>query len=234
MTQPGDRLATVTYLPGFGPAGDDPVRPGRQSASARSIDARSRVRDGAGLPEQGVLEQGELEHRELEPGELAPDKSARRAQNVSVHALTRRDRSRAELEGLLAARGLDPQAVARELERLERVGLIDDEALARDLVHRLRERKGLGRTAIAVELHRKRLDPEAISAALETVDAEAEFETALRVATDRARQLRSLDHVAAKRRLSAYLARRGYGAGTVRAVVDEVLESGRASGVRFE
>src|SRR5690606_8252902 len=69
------------------------------------------------------------------PDELddtAPDPEAERvrAENVSLHALTRRAHSRRELERLLRSRGFDDAVIEHEVERLERVGLIDDVALA--------------------------------------------------------------------------------------------------------
>src|SRR5690606_20073318 len=87
-----------------------------------------------------------------------------RAERVSMHALARRGVSVAELRVTLLARELPEHIVEHELERLERVGLLDDEALAETLVRTLRERKKLGRTALAAELSRRRIDSTAIAA----------------------------------------------------------------------
>ncbi|MEQ1737464.1 MAG: regulatory protein RecX, partial [Rhodoglobus sp.] len=75
--------------------------------------------------------------------------------------------------------------------------------------------------------------------ALELVDTGDELARARDIAIQRARQLTSYDHETAVRRLSGYLARRGYSGSTVRAAVDHALprrhESGasRGGGVRF-
>jgi regulatory protein len=129
--------------------------------------------------------------------------------------------------------------IAVELERLEGVGLIDDVALAQNLVGTLQERKGLGRSAIAAELTRRLLSPAAIEYALELIDTGDELARARELAVARARQLTSYDRETAVRRLSGYLARRGYAGSTVRAAVAHALPqhresgAGRGGGVRF-
>lgn len=158
----------------------------------------------------------------------------RRAENVSLHALTRRGQSRRELERVLRSREFSDEVIAHEVDRLERVGLLDDVALAQNLVGILQERKGLGRTGIAAELTRRLLSPAAIEYALELVDTGDELARARELAAKRAGQLTSYDRATAERRLSGYLARRGYSGSTVRAAVEHALSSRHAtSSVRF-
>jgi regulatory protein len=197
------RLARVTYLPGAQPPSDPDT-----TASAE--------------PEATT--------------EASADATARqhdRAENVSMHALTRRGLSRRELERTLRSRELDDDVIAAEVDRLERVGLIDDLALAQNLVGTLQEGKGLGRSGIAAELARRMLSPAAIEYALELVDTGDELGRAREIAVKRAGQLRSYDHATAVRRLSAFLARRGYSGSTVRAAVEHALPRQASSSVRF-
>jgi regulatory protein len=158
----------------------------------------------------------------------APD-----AERVSLRALTRRGLSQRELERILRDRGIDDETIEVEVERLTRVGLIDDVALAQTLVAALQERKGLGRTAIAAELTRRLLAPTAIEYALELVDTGDELARAKELARKRASQLGSLDRDAAIRRLTSYLARRGYSGSTIRAAVDQAVPARPTSSVRF-
>lgn len=152
-----------------------------------------------------------------------------------MNALTRRGMSRRELERVLLARDLDDDTVAAELDRLQGVGLVDDRALAHDLVSRLRGRKGLGRTAVAAELSRRLLPSDAITEALDTIESEDELDTARELAVKRAGQLRSLDRATAERRLSGFLQRRGYSGDVLRTAVSEALRDsdGGSRGVRF-
>lgn len=211
MERPDGWIAPVRYLPGV----PQPSEPPTFASLYPHQDAAGS--DGADDAEA----ENELSQRD-------------RAENVSMRALTRRGISRRELERTLRERDLDDSVIDYELDRLERVGLIDDIALAQNLVGTLQERKGLGRQGIAAELTRRLLAPAAIEYALELVDSGDELARAREIAEKRARQLGGLDREVAVRRLSAFLARRGFGGSTVRAAVDHALAPpSRGSKVRF-
>lgn len=198
-------LARVTYLPG--------VRPDVPPAAAEPSPSRS---DFSGYVPA-----------EDEPA--AP--SATR--HVSITALARKGLSRREMERHLRDRGFEEPEIEAEVARLESDGYLDDIALAQNLVGTLQERKGLGRSAIAAELTRRLLSPAAIEYALELIDTGDELSRARELAVKRARQLTSLDHETAVRRLSGYLMRRGYGGSTVRAAVEQALPAPARHGVAF-
>ncbi len=163
---------------------------------------------------------------------LSPEKSAQRMENISLSALTRRGRSRWELGEVLRSRDVDPALVDEELDRLERVGLLDDAALAETIVRTQHERKGLGRSALINEMRRKHIDQDTIDHALEQLGDDDELRRAVELAERRANQLRGLDHATAVRRLSGYLQRKGYSGDTVRRAILETLPK-RSSGVSF-
>lgn len=166
----------------------------------------------------------------VEPVEAATP--SRRPENVAMRALTKRGMSVAEMTKLLEAREIEPDEVEAEIARLEGVGLLDDSALAENLVRTLHERKGLGRSAISAELRRRKVDQASIDEALESIDTDDELRRAIEVATKRAGQLSSYDQATAKRRLGAYLQRRGYSGSVLTAAMDAAL-SPRGSGVQF-
>jgi regulatory protein len=172
------------------------------------------------------------ERPESESSEGSSTRREVRAENVSMHALTRRGMSRWELKKTLLSRELDADIVDAELDRLEGVGLLDDAALAETFVRTQHDRKGLGRGALTAELRRRHIDQEQIDAALEQVDDDDEQSRATELAVKRAGQLSSYDLETAKRRLHGFLARKGYSSGVVRTAVDEALST-RSSGVRF-
>ncbi|MBU1587002.1 MAG: recombination regulator RecX [Actinobacteria bacterium] len=142
--------------------------------------------------------------------------------NVSMHALARRGMSSHEMHDYLLSREFDRGAVDDEVERLESVALLDDVALGETLVRTLRDRKGLGRGALTAELRRRKLDSTAIELALDGLDDD-ELERATEVAHKRASQLRSYDAETAKRRLSAFLMRKGYSGSVVSTAVQRAL-----------
>jgi regulatory protein len=169
-----------------------------------------------------------------------PTKAERRAHNVGLSALARKGQSVAEMTKLLESRELEPDVVSLEIQRLTSVGLLDDFALAETLVRTLSERKKLGVSSIVAELRKRNIDPRAIEAALEQLDSDDELSRATEIAIKRASQLRSYDQETAKRRLSAFLQRRGYSGSVLSAAMAAALQSGRSgsptggTGPRFE
>lgn len=225
----GERLARVTYLPGVVP----PAQQARAEAPALSVPV------APARPESDTIEirQPEVATPEFTEPEFTEPEFATpeftKLEEHSLRALTRRGLSRRELERELRARDYAPDEVEAELDRLETTGLIDDTALAQHLVATLQERKGYGRSAIAAELVRRLLSPAAIEYALELVDGNDELARARDLAVKRASQLSGYDRETAVRRLTGYLARRGYSGSTVRTAVEQALPQRAASGVRF-
>lgn len=216
-----DGVAPVIYLPGVA----EPERSvNRPAAPARP--APVPARQAAPRPARLALSD------EPDP-QVAEAVDTERAHGVSLTALARRGLSRREVERTLRSRGLDEQTIAAEIERLEASGLVDDMALAQNLVGTLQERKGYGRQAIAAELTRRLLSPAAIEYALELVDVGDELARAREIASKRAAQLRGYDRDTAVRRLSGFLMRRGYSGSTLRAAVEAALPSTPSSRVTF-
>jgi regulatory protein len=166
-------------------------------------------------PEQG-------EQDVPEPAPSVDDLGFTDLNNAAMRALGRRGMSTDELRRLLRDKGYETDDVEAELERLEQVGLLDDAAYAESLAERLRDRKGLGRSALSAELRRRGLDSAAIEAATDT-SREDELERAKELARSRAGRMGSLDRETAERRLSAFLMRKGYGGSVVSAAVSEAL-----------
>lgn len=175
----------------------------------------------------GVREaEAEREARAAIDAQSAIDADARRAENVTMHALTRRGQSRAEVAELLRRREIDAVVAEVELDRLESVGLIDDRALAIDLVERLRSRKKLGPSALRNELMRRKLDRSAIDEALaDSADEGGDDDLVVELARDRARRLGGLDRSTAERRLIDFLARKGHSGSTARDAARRALDA---------
>lgn len=221
-TEHGDKLATISYFPGV----TAPTSPGSEVVAPFELEAQP---EGSAAAQPEVSAAPSAEQR-------AEQKAAKRAGNVSIAALTRRNMSRWELEKTLLSRELDEEVVAEELARLEAAGLIDDAALADTLVRTQHERKGLGKGALTAEMRRRHIDQESIDAALEQIDDDDEQARANEIAHKRAGQLSSYPLEVSKRRLTAFMMRKGYNSTIVRNAVDEALSGrsrGGASTVRF-
>jgi regulatory protein len=151
------------------------------------------------------------------------------ARNLCLRLLTARARTRSELEGQLAKRGYPDDVSDRVLNRLARVGLIDDVDFAEQWVQSRRVSAGKGKRALAAELRTKGVDNDVITAVLADIDAGAERERAEQLVRDKLRREKLGDDDDAKvaRRLVGMLARRGYGQSMAVDVVTTELASER-------
>lgn len=148
-----------------------------------------------------------------------------RAREAALRLLAHRPRTEVELRQRLMRKGFTEEVAAACVADLLARGLLDDAAFAemftRDRV-RLNPR---GRRRVVQELRGRGVEADVASAAVDDVlREEAVDEAALaREAARRWRPRRGEEAPRARRRLAGYLARRGFGADTVRAVVEELL-----------
>ncbi len=170
-----------------------------------------------------------LSAREI--AELQEQDTEERAYEWALNLLSRRPRSTAEISHRLSQASFPPSAVEAALARLERVGLVDDRAFARYWVENREEFRPRGHRMLRWELQQKGVADQIIDEVLALLDEAA---TASRLARKRALRLRHLDEVAFRRRLSAYLARRGFPYSIIADVVQEAWEELQASADEME
>ncbi len=131
------------------------------------------------------------------------------AHEIALRFLSYRPRSEREVVDHLRRKGFDAETVEAELERLRRVGLVDDRAFARFWVENRTAFRPRSRRALQTELRRKGIPPAIIQEVLREASPD-ERALALRLARKRARQLQGLDPLTFRRRLAGYLIRRGF------------------------
>lgn len=145
------------------------------------------------------------------------------AKAICLRLLTGSARTRADLAKALGRRGIPDDVAGPVLDRLTEVGLIDDAAYAQAFVSTRHRDRGLGRSALRAELRRKGVDPAVAADAAAGIDDEAERLRAAELVVKRLDSAMFAGPDTAKRRLLAYLARRGYPPGVAVDVVDEAL-----------
>ncbi|HXF70917.1 MAG TPA: RecX family transcriptional regulator [Thermoflexus sp.] len=174
---------------------------------------------------------------QLRPGQvLSEDEIARllerdlleQAHELALRFLSYRPRSEREVADHLRRKGFDAQTVEAELERLRRVGLVDDRAFAQFWVENRTAFRPRSRRALQAELRRKGIPPAIIQEVLQEASPD-ERSLALRLARDRARRLRGLDPLTFRRRLAGYLIRRGFEGELVREIL-HIIEAERGQG----
>jgi regulatory protein len=198
----------------------DPRQPGYQLVS---VD-RGRF---ASLPAEALEPLGLVVGAELAPETferlraLADVEAATRA---ALRALARRAHARRDLARRLVQRQHPPAAVEAALGRLAAAGLVDDARFAEGFAAS-RARRGRGPQRILRDLWSQGVERKAAEAALARALADEAWdgERALREAAERrAVQLGPVPVRDRRRRLAAFLRRRGFDGADVRRVVDEV------------
>jgi regulatory protein len=136
-------------------------------------------------------------------------------------------RSRRDMRVRLLRTGASDSDVTWTIARLERQGYLDDAQYARQIAHARIVGGGTSKRRVANELFKRGIPREAADEAIEATLAEVELDehgAALNAARKRVRALASLDPVTRRRRLYAFLARRGYAPDVIARVVREALE----------
>jgi regulatory protein len=125
----------------------------------------------------------------------------------AVGALSRRERTTAELEAWLAERGYPRAEVAAAIDRLTAIGELDDERFARRYAEDKRELRGWGADRIREALAGKGIDGATIAAAL---GGDGPAEELARALTLLERRGEPAADEASRARALGFLARRGY------------------------
>jgi len=145
------------------------------------------------------------------------------ARNIVLRQLTMAPRSRAQLAQKLADRGTPTEVADQVLDRMEQVGLVDDEAFAEGWVRSRQATRGLSRRALAHELRSKGIDDDLARATLDKVDDDTEVELARGLVAKRLPSVRGLPPEKQVNRLVGMLARKGYSSGLAFRVVRDAL-----------
>lgn len=153
------------------------------------------------------------------------------AHRAGLRAQSRRPHASRDLRRRLILKQHPPAAVDAAVERLIAQGLIDDRRFAEHYVA-TRAARGRGPARLLKDLLRQGLDRRMAEAAVrETLVAEAiDVERTLRlVAERRAAGLGGLPASVKRRRLAAYLSRRGYYGPGVRRLVEDLVATGEVT-----
>lgn len=157
--------------------------------------------------------------------------AARRLQvyDLGVKLLAGRARSARDLSLALRRRGASDAEAAAAITRLIELGVLDDAVFARALAHAKSSGSGVSKRRLQQDLARRGVAPATARTAIDEVAADVgldERATALAVARKRVRALASLDRAVARRRLYAFLARRGFDGAVITFVLGAVFGPG--------
>ncbi len=148
-----------------------------------------------------------------------------RAYERALNFLSYRPRSEEEVRRNLRQKDVNEEVIEVAIERLTRTGLLDDEEFARYWVDNRARFNPRGLRGLRYELRRKGVSHNIIDDALTAFDVQA---AAREVAEAGARRLSQEDPPDFRRKLKAYMARRGFSYQLIKPLVEEKLEERRA------
>jgi len=151
-----------------------------------------------------------------------------RAHERALNFLSYRPRSEAEVRRNLRKKDVTDEAIEAEVERLTRAGMLDDREFARYWVENRLQFNPRGARALGHELREKGVPVSIIDDTLAGFDEEP---AARKAAEAGARRLAHLEPTAFRRRLGAYLARRGFSYAVISPLVEEMLDAARSEAV---
>jgi len=162
------------------------------------------------------LEQGRsLSQQEIE--ELIQKDTSEVAFQKAIKLLDYRPRTGQEIRQKLQQKGFEPGQINQVVERLIAAHLIHDEKFAAAWVESRNQFRPSSQRVLRYELRSKGIDEEIIEEALQS--SEEDLELARRAAQKMVRRLSNLDWQEFRKKLSAFLARRGFSYETVTQVV---------------
>jgi regulatory protein len=152
---------------------------------------------------------------------LQADDARERALQQAMLFLSYRTRSEKEIRQNLRKHEIPEDVVEETIERLRENGLANDNKFARVWVENRNTFRPRSRRVLTMELRQKGLDDETVQAAVSNVDENA---LAYESACKRAGRFKSLEWGEFRKKLSEYLARRGFPYSVIAPVVTKVWD----------
>ena len=145
-----------------------------------------------------------------------------KAVDKALAFLTSRPRSIREVRDRLKEKEIPPDTIDAVVARLEGWGYVGDEGFARYWVENRGANQPRGKRLLRQELWRKGVERETVDRVLDELEVD-EAGGALALARKRFNQLRNYDEQTQRRRLAAFLQRRGYDWPTVKGALDALF-----------
>lgn len=143
------------------------------------------------------------------------------ARNSALRLIGVRPRSVAELRFRLEMR-YEPETVSKTIKKLIDIGLLSDEEFVRFWLSNSQSRLRSKRQII-YELRQKRVDEELIDSMVNAIDSQSEKDKAVRLVAKYHKSHPKLVGYELKQKITAFLARKGYGWDDIRAVIESEL-----------
>ncbi len=194
------------------------VEPRRKALSALYIDGEFVMNlDTATLIENRFDVGKEIDDEDLH--EIIKLSNEKRAKEKALWLISYRDHSKKELEDKIR-RTCDEESAHKAVERMEELGLVNDETFAKHYANKLLFSKHMSKKTAVYELARKGIDKETAERILEEIEVSPEEQ--IRQIIEK--KYRNISDEKTKRRAVSALRRLGYRWDEIRSVLDEYTE----------
>jgi regulatory protein len=178
------------------------------------------------LSDENLVKLRLKEGMEVDPDALKgilAEEEKRQAMDYAWQLIGIRNRSTKELEERLLKKEYTPQTATGVIARLTELGYLNDAKFATDWASYLSQ-KGKGPELVRLELRKKGIRSEIVNEVLGTLKAspEDEEERVKALAEQKMKHMKDLPADVVARRLTGFLARRGYSLDTVKKVIREL------------
>lgn len=194
------------------------IEPRRKAMSALYIDGEFVMN----LDTQTLIENRFDVGREIDDEDLHEIirlSNERRAKEKALWLISYRDHSKKELTDKIK-RTCDKESAEKAVDRMEELGLVNDEAYAKNYAKKLLFSKHMSKKAASFELAKKGIDRELSQEILESIEVDERQQ--IREVIDK--KYRNLNDEKIKRRAFSALQRLGYRYDDIRAVFEEYIE----------
>lgn len=211
-------MTNVTYLPWVSPEHSDSGDESVEDSSPESL-----VQPQAQVFSEVFALAPESESPEVADLTSVATFDIDQLEQALIRKLHAADMSAREVHTWLSSRDAPEADALKLIDKFIRLGYIDDQRMARQLVDKLSVRKGKSKNIIVNDLRQRGIASDIIAEVVEIIDEDDELEKATALATQRARQFTRLDAATAERRLVGFLTRRGYPSSIVRQACKQAL-----------
>lgn len=194
------------------------IEPRRKAMSALYLDGEFVINlDTRTLIENRFDVGREIDDEDLH--EIINLSNERRAKEKALWLISYRDHSKKELADKIK-RTCDEESAEKAVERMEELGLVNDEIFAERYARKLLFSKHMSKSAAVYELSKKGIDKETAEVILESIDVDEREQ--IREVIDR--KYKNINDEKIKRRAVSALQRLGYRWDDIRSVLEEYTE----------
>ena len=159
---------------------------------------------------------------EIEIAELRQKDAVAKAFDTGVNLLSYRPRSTQEIRQRLLKKSIDELVVEAAIDKLQRLGFLDDRAFARFWIEDRNRFKPRGRRALSYELRNKGIADSITQELLDELVDEADG--AYEAAQKRVRRMRGKTQREFKQKIGAFLQRRGFNYEAVNGALTQLIQ----------